>query len=64
MSFGVSPVNYSNSDKRINAGEHISKKYVWDSEKAEDFKFNIDSNTVAFMNLQRQLSSAVSRYRF
>ena len=48
------------TDNRINAGKHISKKYVWDSEKADDFKFNIDSNAVAFMNLQHQLSSAVS----
>ena len=47
-------------DRQFKAGENINKKYVWDSEKSEEYTFNIESNVAAFVDLQHQVYAAVS----
>ena len=48
------------ADRQINSGENINKKYVWNSEKSEDYVFSIESNEAAFIDLQHQVNAAVS----
>ena len=48
------------ADRQIKAGRNINKKYVWDSEKSEEYTFNIESNVAAFVDLQHQVNEAIS----
>ena len=48
------------AEHQINPKEYINKKYVWDSEKSDSYTYNLNANETSFVNLQHQLSEAIS----